>query len=235
MKIPDTSVFCVRTAPAATGKCVRFPGGAKLCIPDMHAGSPLEQARGLLKLLNAALMPLQPFFNILNVLKSIKDVLDAVPELLTDPSKVIQALIKLAKAFAALAALFPQISVPIMVKDILVLVSFLLRAVATELQAFVTTAQDIAESAALAQDLGLASLTAEVSCAQDNLDIEMGNLNESLGPLAELLGLVNLLLELAGLKPIAVDLSSSDSPTEAIEAMLAIADVIDQATSAIPV
>jgi 3',5'-cyclic AMP phosphodiesterase CpdA len=106
--------------------------------------------------------------------------------------------------------------------------------IATELQAFVALQQEIAESAALASQLGLASLTAEVSCAQDSFEIEMGNMNAGLGPLAELLGVINALLGLAGLKAISVDLSSSASPTEAIEAMLKIADTIDQAASAVP-
>lgn len=235
MKIPDLSAFCAKAAPAETEKCIRFPGGARLCIPDPHTGSPLQQVRALLKLISAALMPLQPFFNVLNVIKAIKKAIDAVPDLLTDPTKLVQAIVELAKAFGALIALFPQVSVPILVKDILVVVSFALRAIAEELESFVAAEQAIADAATLAQSTGLDALVAEVSCAQDNFEIEMANLNASLGPLAQLLDIINTLLGLAGLEAIALDLTSSASPTEAIAAMLAIADAIDIATSAIPV
>lgn len=236
MKIPDLAPFCAKPAPAATGLCLRFPGGAKICLPDAHTGSPLEQVRGLLKLANAALMPLQPFFNVLNVIKAVKDVFDSLPSLITDPSKVVEAIGKFVKAFNGLLQLFPQhpLSVPILVKDILAMVAFMMRAIATEMEAFVEAEQRLAESASLASQLGLASLTAEVSCAQDALDISMSNFNESLGPITEILGLVNVLLGLAGLPEIKVAISASESPTEAIASMNEIANVLDTAARAIP-
>lgn len=234
MKIPDLNAFCAKPAPAATGICIRFPGGAKICLPDAHTGSPIEQVRGLLKLANTALMPLQPFFSVLNVIKAVKDVFDALPGLISDPKALIDAIGKFVKAFGALVALFPQLSVPILVKDILAMVAFLMRAIAKEMEAFAAMEQQIAESASLASRLGLASLTAEVSCAQDAFDISMSNFNASLGPIAEILGLVNVLLGLAGLPEIKVALSESGSPSEAIAAMNEIANVLDTAASAIP-
>lgn len=235
MKIPDLGLFCRKVATAVTDKCVRFPGGAKLCVPNLGAGSPMAQLRALFMLIGVALIPLQPFFNLLHVVQAIKKCVDAVPDLLTDPTKLVQAIAELAKAFGALVPLFPQVAIPIMVKDILVVVSFVLRTLATELQSFVDAGQTLAESADLAARLNLDALTAEVACAQDNFEIEMGNQTSSLGPLAELLGIVNLLLELAGQQPIAVDLSAGTGPEEAIDAMLRIANAIDQATSAIPI
>lgn len=235
MKIPDLAAFCVQTVDGSTEKCITFPGGAKICIPDPHLGHPLTQVMELLKLVNAALMPLQPFFDVLNVIIAIKECIEAVPGLLTDPTKLVDAITKLLKAFAKLVKLFPQVSIPIMVKDILVVIAFFLRAIATELDAFVSQTARIAESETLAAELGLDALTAEVSCAQGNMAAEMGNLNAGLGPLANILGLVNLLLKLIGAPEISVDLSSSDDPASAIEAMLAIANVIDQAASAIPI
>lgn len=235
MKIPDLAIFCRKVAANVSGKCVRFPGGAKLCVPTLGVGSPIAQLRALFMLINTALIPLQPFFNVLHVVQAIKACIDAVPDLLTKPTKLVEAIAELAKAFGALIPLFPQVAIPIMVKDILVVVSFVLRTIATELQTFVDAGQTLAESAELASRLNLAALTAEVACAQDNFDIEMGNQASALGPIGELLGIVNLLLELAGLDPISVDLSTGAGPEEAIVAMLRIADVIDQATSAIPI
>jgi hypothetical protein len=234
VKIPDLAAFCRKVAPAVEGRCIRFPGGAKFCIPNLGAGSPLAQLRTALALLSVALVPLQPFFNVLNVLKAIKGCIDAVPELLTDPTKLVQAIADLAKAFGAVIAMFPQVSVPVLIKDILALVAFALRTIAEELQVFVEAAAAIAESAALAESTGLPSLTAEVSCAQDSFDLELANVNASLGPLAELLGAVNLLLGLIGAPEISLDLSSSDDPAQAIEAMLAIAEALEQAADAIP-
>jgi hypothetical protein len=233
-KIPALDAFCVRPAAAATDRCITFPGGIRLCIPDPRLGHPLSQVESLLKLLQAALMPLQPFFDVLNVILAIKDCIEAVPGLLTDPSKLVKAITALLKAFGKLVALFPQVSVPKLVKDILGVVGFFLRAIASELGAFVSQAQRIAESATLAADLDIDALTAEVSCAQDAFDIEMANINASLGPLAQLLGVVNLLLKLIGAPEIAIDLSSSDDPAEAIELMLKIADAMEQASDAIP-
>lgn len=238
MKIPDLDVFCVRPSPAAGGLCIRFPGGFTLCLPDPRLGHPLSQVEALLKGFSAALMPLAPFFNLLAVVVAIIDVIKAVPALIgppPDPAKFIEALNKLIEAAAKLVSLIPQASIPIFVKDLLAVVAFFLRALATELQAFVAQATRIEESATLAADLNLPSLSVEVSCAQDAFDIEMANLNESLGPLAQLLGLVNVLLGLAGLPEIEVDLSTSSSPQEAIDAMLRIAQVLDDVANTIPV
>lgn len=238
MKIPDLNFFCVRPAPAAGGLCIRFPGGFTLCLPDPRIGHPLSQVEALLKGLSAALMPLAPFFNILAVVVALIDVVKAAPKLIgppPEPQAFIEALNKLLQAASKLLSLIPQASIPIFVKDILAVTAYFLRALATELQAFVAQATRIAESATLAAELGLPSLSVEVSCAQDAFDIEMANLNESLGPLAQLLGLVNLLLGLAGLPEISVDLSTSDDPQEAIDAMLKIAQTLDDIANTIPV
>lgn len=237
MKIPELDIFCVKPADAATERCIRFPGGVRLCIPDPRLGHPLTQVENLLKLLNAALMPLQPLFDLLAVVVAIIEVIKAIPAMIgppPDPAKFIDALQKLLKAAAKLLALIPQASIPIFVKDILSVTAFYLRALATELQAFVAQAKRIAESATLAANLGLPSLTAEVSCAQDSFSIEMANMNAALGPLAQLLGLVNLLLGLAGLPEISVDLTGSDDPEELVQALLTIAKVLDDAANAIP-
>lgn len=234
MKIPALDAFCVRPAPAASDRCITFPGGIRLCIPDPRLGHPLSQVEALLKLLSAALMPLQPFFDVLNVIKAIKACIEAVPGLLTDPKKLLEAIVDLLKAFSKLVALFPQVSVPKLVKDILSVVAFFLRALAEELEAFVSQAQRIAEAATLAEDTGLPDLLAEVSCAQDSFSIEMENLNAALGPIAQLLDVVNLLLDLAGLDPIVVDLSGSDDPGQAIQVLNTIATALDDAASAIP-
>lgn len=232
MKIPDLAAFCRKVAPAVEGRCIRFPGGAKFCIPNLGAGSPLAQLRTALALLSVALVPLQPFFNVLNVLKAIKGCIDAVPDLLTDPTKLIQAIADLAKAFGAVIAMFPQVSVPVLIKDILALVAFALRTVAEELQAFVSAGAAIEEAAALAN--AVPALGVEVSCAQDSFDLEIANLNASLGPLADLLGAVNLLLGLIGAPAITVDLTSSGDPGEAAAALLSIATALEQAADAIP-
>lgn len=238
MKIPDLSVFCVRPAAAAGGLCIRFPGGFTLCLPDPRIGHPLTQIEEMLKQFSAGLMPLAPFFNILAVVVAIIDVIKAIPGLIgppPDPVAFMKALEKLLEAAGKLLSLIPQVSIPIFVKDILAAVAFFLRALATELGAFVAQASRIAESATLAADLGLPSLSVEVSCAQDAFDLEMANLNESLGMLAQLLGLVNLLLGLAGLPEISVDLTTSDDPQEAVNAMLRVAQALDDAAGLIPV
>jgi len=58
MKIPGLEAFCAKVAQAVQDKCIRFPGGAKFCIPNVGAGSPIEQLRMMLALIALALVPL---------------------------------------------------------------------------------------------------------------------------------------------------------------------------------
>ena len=69
----------------------------------------------LVEIIQPALAPLVPLFNILDTVITIFNCLKAVPEVITNPGAIIECLGDLGKAIGKLLQLIPQLSVPLMI------------------------------------------------------------------------------------------------------------------------
>jgi hypothetical protein len=175
-------------------------------MPTPKIPSAAETSRALLGEVNAALAPLGPFF-------AVYECLDAVPDIVFDPSKFVGALAKM-------ASMAPALAVPIMVGKIIDLLIAYLQGVQAQLQAMVTALATIAAAGAKAEDLDNDQLRASVTCATEKVALQMTSLNAGAGPINSMIGVINALLALvpgAPTLPTLDDLGSD--PSAALETL----------------
>ncbi|MGH9886857.1 MAG: hypothetical protein ACREBE_15105, partial [bacterium] len=119
MPIPDLKTICVELTVQPQRLSVTFPGGASLDaeLPDVGVPDPMELSKQLLAQANAALAPLGPVFNLIDVALALFNAVKAIPDAIShlDPSKITDALPDLANKAARIAAIVPQLSVPLMI------------------------------------------------------------------------------------------------------------------------
>lgn len=175
--------------------------GADLCsVQGLDTGDPMKILQGFLAQINTALAPLSPIFTIFDVVVALVDCVKAIPDSLgppPDPTKLIQAIGKLLKVLTKLLGMLPQMSVPVMVKQILVAIATAFLAFERELLAIIHATERIAAAATAAAKPGNSALDVVVSCAQGRLDARMANLETATAPINRLIGIVNLLMDLA--------------------------------------
>lgn len=202
--LPDLTDTCIELVSGNGELCVRFPGGAQVCasISATELGDPGEIAKSLLAQINTALVPLQPFFNLLDVIKAIFDCIQAIPDSLgppPDPTAIISCISALAKAVEKLLKLIPPIPIFELAKDILHVIIVALQGIRAKLSAMINHLNRILAAGVAAQELGNLQLQLVVDCAQGNIDAQMENMNAGMAPLNRLIGILNVLLQLAGL------------------------------------
>src|SRR5678816_1818139 len=119
MPIPDLKSICVELTVQPQNLSVTFPGGASLDaeLPDVGGPDRMERSKQLLAQANAALAPLGPVFNLIDVALALFNAVKAIPDAIShlDPSKITDALPDLANKAARIAAIVPQLSVPLMI------------------------------------------------------------------------------------------------------------------------
>lgn len=175
--------------------------GADLCsVGDLDLGDPLKILQGFLAQINTALAPLSPIFTIFDVVVAIFDCIKAIPESLgppPDPTALANAIARLVEVIGELLGLLPQMSVPKLVKQIMIVIATALLAFQRELLSLVRGLEYITTMATFASKPGNHALNLVISCAQGRVDIRLENLNASIAPLNRLLGILNLLMDLA--------------------------------------
>lgn len=236
--IPELSAFCIELSTGPGQFCIRFPGGARVCAQvGFDSGDPGELIRSLLAEANAALSPLAPFFMVLDVLAAIVHCVQAIPDAITqlNPSGLIKCLPDMLKKLAKLLELIPQLSIPVLVADLLEVVIVGLIALRGEIATMITQQFRIAAAATRAAETGNVQLSLAVNCATGNLDALLVNKQAGMQPLNRIVGIINLLLGLAGLP----EIPSLDN-IEAIDdsALLALdqtIQVLEAAKAALPV
>lgn len=231
MPLPDLSQFCVQINQGPGELCITLPGGAQLCAQaGIEFGDTATIARSLLAQVNAALTPLVPIFNVIDVVKLVFDALGAV----TNPIRLAEILGELAEKIDALLQLLPQYSVPRMVIAIIDALVATLQGLRSELQAIIRQQARIAAAATLAAQPGNEQLQIVVDCATGNLDAQLANLNATLAPLNRLLGIVNLLLGLAGQAPLPSVADLGDDPLAALAPLDATITALQTLQAALP-
>ena len=221
MALPDANDLCIQAITGPGEICVVLPGGFSLCVQgDVEWDDVASVTKTILGQINTALTPLGPFFTVFDVLVAVFDCIKAVKEAIgppPNPVKLVQCIENLQVAIDKLLNLHPAISIPKTIKSILTVIISFLQGIRSEMQQLINFFADIAASNLRAAQLGNAELVVVGECSSDQFDTELNNLNESIKPLSRLIGVLNLLLELAGLDCIQVPL---DPLTEATEAAL---------------
>lgn len=171
--------------------------------------SPDELVRQLFAQVNAALAPLQPIFNIIDVVVAIFDCIKAISTL--DPVKIIECIPNLAQRVAALLRLIPLLSIPVLVVQFLDILILFLKGQRNQLVRQLNYLQRIIAAELAAQRPGNVGLNHAIICAREDLDKLIQWFNEGASPLNRLIGIINFFLELIGLGQYAIpDMNTVD-------------------------
>ncbi len=257
MGLPDISDVCV-ALDAETGLDIRLgvdlslrldelkitmPGGLKL---QAKAGTgipnPGDLVADLLAQLNAALIPFQPIFDIIDILLLVVKVFEAVKSL--NPIKIGDVLVKLIKKVDVVAAYVPFLSIPLMIRDIIDVLLVFLAGLKAALTVSLDAKLQLDASAALAADLVAtgdpdaleiaASLNLAIDCGQANLDAMFSAQSNNAKPLNRFLALLSALCGVVGL-PELPTLEMGGDVTVAADAVDALIIVLGTVRAAIPV
>jgi hypothetical protein len=235
--LPDLQSKCIALTTGLGEVCIELPGGVKLCASaSVEFGDPNAIIREILAQANTALAPLTPFFNMIDVFKAVMDCITAIPDsiLTLNPQPIVECITNLTKAVDKLLALIPALSIPILAKSLLDAIILGLQGIRSKLLTMIRQMEKILASATRAAETGNFQLQLVVDCANGNMDAQLENMNASMAPLNRLIGILNVLLELAGL-PCVPALGTFAEVSEAILAPLdAAIELLEQIKAAIP-
>ena len=212
-------------------------------IPDpfqitLPGGVTLERIN-LMEVIQPALAPLMPLFDIVDTIVAVFNCVKAIPDALgppPDPTVLAACIPELGKKIAKLIRLLPQLSLPILCKQLLALIIDTFRQARDQLVHLQQQIVQILNAIDRATELEDAGLMAITSCAQANVAQEAVNVGKALASLGKLIGLLNLFLGLVGLDPVP-DLSDlAGRPLDdVIEPIDALITTLEKAKQAIPV
>ena len=233
--LPDLAPLCVQLQPSSP-LCVRFPGGVKVCATvGLEFGDIAAITRSLFAAINSSLTPLNPFFDMIDVVKAILDCIQAIPDLIgppPDPGKLLDCIPTLIQKIAVLLELLPPYSIPIMVKDICAALASFMLGLKLELTAFLAQEQRILAAATAAAKTP--ALQVVVDCANANLAIALANLNAAGGPLNRLIGDVNALAQAVGLPTLPTLDDLGANAAAALETLDPVIAILQEIASLIP-
>ena len=190
---------CNRPPPVSF--CIPTPGGGQFCLPQLpRFQDPLELFLAMLRSFGIFMIPLIPVILILRALVAIKDFITGLPEntaqaIALNPQPLIDSVTRVVDAMAAVVQLaIPIFAFAAMVKA--VVRAYLGFLVALRAQIVLILLAYARANAALqkAQQSGNLSMLTNAQCARENIDQKYAALIASLGPVAVILGIVNVLL-----------------------------------------
>jgi hypothetical protein len=177
--------------------------GAKLTsMPSVSGGviTALDHVQSMMGQLGPGLAAAQPIFALVNAVTATFDLIQAV--ITADPPGIIEAVQKAAEALSTLTSMIPQVAVPRMVIDVLTIVVAALQAVEQTLSDILESRDAALAVIAEAQAAGNAALEAAGNDMLAQADQMAAHACASLGPLGDLIGVVQNLLSLVpGLGP----------------------------------
>jgi len=193
----------------------------------------------LMEVIQPALTPLVPFFNVIDTIVAIFNCIKAIPDSLgppPDPTVLAACLPDLAEQVNKLLKLLPQLSLPLLIVRLLDLLIDTLLQARSELMHLQQQMVQIFGAIDRATDLDDAGLMAIMQCAQANVAQEAANVGKSLAALGKLIGLINLFMGMVG-GPEIPDLSDlAGRPLDdVVEPINAIVETLKSARDAVPV
>jgi len=210
-----------------------FPDPFTLPLPG---GIEIEDVN-LMRIVQPALTPLVPLFDLIDTLVAMHNCIKAIPDALSppDPTVLVACLPDLAKKLNKLLNMLPQVALPRLIHRSLTLVIETLRTVRsqlTHLQGQRVQILGLMERARVLEDAGLMAI---VQCAQANVAQEAANVGKGLASLGRLLGMIDLFMSIVG-GPRVPDLTNlQGKPLEqAIEPIDDLIRVLRAARDAVP-
>lgn len=219
--LPDLGALCIKTE-VTEGVCFTFPGGAEMCIPfpGSKIPDPSELTAAILGGANAALAPMVPIFNVIDLLVAMVDCIKAVEEALgppPDPSKLIKCFPEMIKRLQKILRMLPPLSIPVMVGELLDIIILYFTGVRKNLLAVIKKQLRLLAASERAHALGSVALHTIVDCATADLDSFLVNMNQNAKPIGRFVVLLNTFLQMAGLPPIPDITDIATNAREAIE------------------
>ena len=220
------SPILIRIPPTPDPQRLTLPGGVSI--------EHLE----LIEVIQPALTPLMPFFDILETVLALFDAVKAVPDTIgppPDPTALAEALQKVAEKVVGLLRLVPQLSLPFTIVGLVDLILHALRETRDVLVDLQARSAALTAAEERARELGDAQLVEIVECARANIEQEAANLGKRLGALGTLVGILNLFTSMVG-APAVPDLSSlSGAALDAVvEPLDALVEVLTTVRAAVP-
>jgi hypothetical protein len=235
---PFPADLCAHLAPAIPPISVTFPGGITLegAAPPEQATQPLRVAKSLIDQAGPVMSGLAPFFKLLDAIMALAKLGSSIPDaiLQLSPEPILEAIQELAPKLAAVAALIPQLSIPLMIVNLIDVVILFLQGVVGQLGALAEDAQRATDAAARAEVLDSDRLRDIAQCLQENVDIQTANMSASMGPIGKILEIITLLASLAGL-PEMPAIGEFTDPAAGIAVLEGFVDTISDIRDAIPV
>jgi hypothetical protein len=180
--------------------CIEIPE-----IPDpfgltLPGGVQIERIN-LMEVIQPALTPLVPLFDIIDTIVAVFNCIKAIPDTLgppPDPTVLAACLPDLAEKVAKLLKLIPQLSLPLLIVGLIDLVIDTLRQARSLLLHLQQQIVQILGAIDRATNLEDAGLMAIAQCAQANVALEAANVGKALASLGKLIGLINLFMGMVG-------------------------------------
>jgi hypothetical protein len=222
-----TIPICIHVPPNKDPFELTLPGGVQI------------QHIELVDILQPALTPLIPVFQVVDCLTAVYACVQAVVDALgppPDPSKLASCIPELAEKMSKLLGLAPQLSLPLLILGVLDLLIRVLEDVRNELVHLGAEIDGMARIIDRANELNDANLLKIAGCVEENAQQEAANLGKQLASLGRLIGLVNIFLGMIGGPQIPDFSSLSGQPIKEVIAPLdALVTVLQDARAMVPV
>jgi hypothetical protein len=180
--------------------CAHIPELPNPFALPLPGGIEIERVN-LMDVVQPALAPLVPVFEIVDTVVAVFKCIKAIPDALgppPDPSKLGAAVPELAEKVDKLLRLLPQVSVPIMVVRLVDLAIETLTGARNQFAQLRLQEQRIATTVNRAAQLDDGGLLAIAECARGNLRRETANVGKQLASVGRVVGTINLLMGLIG-------------------------------------
>ena len=217
-----TIPVCIEIPTTPPPSEITLPGGVTIQHID------------LAQIIQPALTPLVPLFNIVDTVVSIFNTLKAV--LTLNPKEIGKSIPAVAENVGKLLKMIPQLSLPLMLLGLIDLVIDVLSQARNELVHLQGRMGQVTRMIERAKDLDDYGLIVIAECHQKNIETEARNIGQNLASLGRLFGLINLFMGMIG-GPQIPDLSSlSGKPLdEIIEPLDALVDSLKATRKALPI
>ena len=155
----------------------------------------------LMKQLRALLAPLIPFFRVLDAIVQLFRCIKAVPDSIInlDPTALFTCLGDLGKKIAKLLELLPWVQVPILIIRCIDLLIAILQVIVSRLEYQLDKLRALLAAIDRAADLDDGPLMGLLTCEHRNMQSQLDEDAEILRGIGQVIGVLNLLMEIAGL------------------------------------
>jgi hypothetical protein len=235
MSIAPPSCKAIPDVPAQLS--VTLPGGLAVTSMPVAQGAVMTASnavQSVLVQLGPALAALQPVFVLIDTVTALKDTVQAIPGLIAgDAETFMDAVSRVVSGVGKLAGMAPAASVPVLIRDAVKVITAAIDAMLGELavlQSMVAQANDIRALADTMPQEVASGLLSQAECIDEQGAVLLEHAIVSLGPVGNLIAILNSLAELASMPglPELADLSGAglDEVVTALNALKSVLEAI---------